>query len=151
MHTLKLIDTMTQEQLFLMPFFGHFALIVILFVWLTYERQTAVKRGEVKVDDFAKAGADPMRSMRVARNLSNQFELPMFALWSALFLTLTKAIGPIDIAAAWVFLAGRIIHTLVQTMTGNVALRGIVFTINFVAVLVLMGRVAQEVFGRGIH
>jgi hypothetical protein len=48
----------------------------------------------------------------------------------------------IDVAAAWVFVAGRIIHTLVQTLTDNVPLRGQVFTINFLAVVVLAGHVA---------
>ena len=41
--------------------------------------------------------------------------------------------------AAWVFVAGRVIHTLVQTLTDNVQLRGQVFMINFLAVAALAG------------
>ncbi len=37
--------------------------------------------------------------------------------------------------------AGRVIHTLVQTLTDNVPLRGQVFLINFVGVVVLVGHV----------
>ena len=40
------------------------------------------------------------------------------------------------------FVAGRVIHTLVQTLTDNVPLRGQVFLINSVAVVVLVGHVA---------
>ena len=47
-----------------------------------------------------------------------------------------------DVVAAWVFVAGRVIHTLVQTLTDNVPLRGKVFMINFLAVLALAAHVA---------
>jgi len=33
----------------------------------------------------------------------------------------------IDVIAAWVFVAGRLVHSLVQTLTDNVPLRGRVF------------------------
>ena len=44
--------------------------------------------------------------------------------------------------ASWLgtlFFAGRVIHTLVQTLTDNVRLRGQVFLINFAGVVVLAG------------
>lgn len=41
----------------------------------------------------------------------------------------------VEVWLAWVFVAGRLIHAYVQVFTTNVRLRGIVFTINFVAVL----------------
>ena len=44
------------------------------------------------------------------------------------------------------FVAGRVIHTLVQTLTDNVPLRGQVFMINFLAVVVLAGHVALLAF-----
>ncbi|WP_052012834.1 MAPEG family protein [Asticcacaulis sp. AC460] len=137
---------MTLEQLFLLPFFGHFGLVGFLYAWLTVERQVAMWKREVKASDFVRAGADPERSLRVARNLSNQFELPVFALFAAALLYLTDHIAMIDVAAAWLFLAGRLIHSFVQTLTRNVPLRGLVFTINFVAVVILMARVAQQAF-----
>jgi len=39
------------------------------------------------------------------------------------------------VALAWIFIAGRILHSAVQILTRNVRLRGVVFTINFLAVL----------------
>lgn len=138
---------LTPEALFVLPFLGHFGLVAFLYVWLTYERQVAVFRREVKVGDFINAGADPARSKRVARNLSNQFELPVFALFAAVLIYGSGRIDMIDIGAAWLFLGGRVIHTLVQTLTNNVPLRGLVFTINFVAVCILMARMAQGVLG----
>lgn len=133
---------MTLPQWFILPFLGHFALVALLYVWLTVLRQNAVAKGEVRIGDFVNAGSDPSRSKRVARNLSNQFELPVFALFSATFIYFSNAVTAIDVAAAWLFLSGRIIHTMVQTLTGNIPLRGMVFLINFMGVAILMGRVA---------
>jgi len=138
--------TLTARQLFLLPFLGHFLLVVGLYAWLTLERQLAILHREVEPGVFVNAGADPGRSKRIARNLSNQFELPVFALFAAAILFMKDAIGPIDIAAAWLFLFGRLIHTAVQTLSDHVPLRGLVFTINFIAVLALMTRVAIVVF-----
>ncbi|WP_140986739.1 MAPEG family protein [Asticcacaulis tiandongensis] len=132
---------MTLTQWFILPFLGHFALVALLYVWLTVLRQSAVAKGEVRIGDFVNAGADPSRSKRVARNLSNQFELPVFALFAATFIYFSQAVTAIDVFAAWLFLAGRLIHSAVQTLTSNIPLRGMVFLINFVSVMILMGRV----------
>ena len=51
-----------------------------------------------------------------------------------------------DVIAAWVFVAGRVIHTLVQTLTDNVPLRGHVFMINFLAVMAFAGHTALLAF-----
>jgi hypothetical protein len=48
----------------------------------------------------------------------------------------------IDVIAAWVFVIGRVVHTLVQTLTDNVPLRGQVFMVNFLAVLALAAHAA---------
>ena len=43
--------------------------------------------------------------------------------------------GTIAVALAWVFVGGRLLHSGVQVLTTNVRLRGLVFTVNFLAVL----------------
>lgn len=133
---------MTIDQLFISAFLAHFAWVVMLYCWLTFERARAVREGQVQIGDFVKVGADPGRAHRVQRNLSNQFEAPVFALFAALFIWFSDAVTWIDVAAAWTFFAGRVIHTGVQTLTTNVPLRGLVFVINFLGVLALMARVA---------
>jgi len=54
----------------------------------------------------------------------------------------------VQTALAWVFVAGRVAHSLGQILTTNVRLRGLVFTVNFVAVLRMWGwLVAVQVAG----
>ena len=130
------------ERLFLLAMLGHFALVVALYVVLTYQRMKAVRAGKAAVGDFVRSSGDPASSARVQRNLANQFEAPMFFYFAAAVLLWAGAVGPFEVAAAWIFLAGRIVHTCVQTMTDDVALRGRAYMISFAATIALMGRVA---------
>ena len=131
----------------LLPLFLHFGLVVGLYTALTWARLTAVRRGEAAKSDFARADGDPPASARIQRNLANQFEAPVFAWIAALLLILTSAVTAWDVAAAWVFLIGRLFHTAVQCLGDNVALRGQVFTINFLGVLWLMAHALLAVLG----
>ncbi len=131
----------------LLPLFLHFGLVTVLYAALTWARLVAVRRGEAAKDDFARADGDPPMSARIQRNLANQFEAPVFAWIAALLLIFTGQVAVWDVAAAWVFLAGRMIHTVVQCSGDNVALRGQVFTINFLGLLWLMGHAFLAVLG----
>ena len=131
----------------LVPLFLHFGLVVGLYVLLTGARLVVVRRGEASKADFARADGDPRLSARIQRNLANQFEAPVFAWIGAGVLIATGSVTILDMAAAWVFLVGRLIHSWVQCSGDNVALRGQVFTINFLAVLWLMAHAALAVVG----
>lgn len=131
----------------LLPLFGHFGLVVGLYATLTWTRLVAVRRGDAAKDDFARADGDPPASARIQRNLANQFEAPVFAWIAAFVLILTAQVTVWDVAAAWVFLAGRLVHTAVQCRGDNVALRGQVFTINFLGLLWLMAHAGMAVLG----
>jgi len=126
----------------------------VLYVWLTVERARAVARGEVKYSAFEFSRNEPPSVARVTRNLANQFELPVIFYAVVVLLVVIGRVGTIDVLAAWVFVAGRVIHTLVQTLTDDVPLRGRVFLINFAAVVVLVVHVALlalEGVGRPLH
>jgi len=77
---------------------------------------------------------------RLSANLRNQFEWPvLFYVVCLLLLSEPAAMHPAHVWLAWVFIIGRVLHTGVQVFTSNVRLRGIVFTINFLAVLAMWG------------
>jgi hypothetical protein len=125
----------------LWPMLAQIGWTFLLYVWLTVARQRAVTAGEVTLDDFARHD-EPHHVARIAYNLSNQFELPVIFYAAAGLLIATNNVTTIDIIAAWVFVAGRVVHTLVQCLTDNVPLRGQVFLINFAGVAVLVGHLA---------
>ena len=121
---------------------AHMALVFGLFAWLSAARMRAVRGGAIGYDAFEFTGGEPPAIARITRNLSNQFELPVLFYVAALLLMQFAAVSTWDVWAAWVFVAGRVAHTAVQTQSGNVRLRGLVFSINALAVLAIVGHVA---------
>jgi hypothetical protein len=134
----------------LWPMLAYIGWVFLLYVWLTIVRAQAVRSGEVEYASFAHRD-EPHHIERITRNLANQFELPVIFYAVVVLLVATGRVTAVDTIAAWVFVAGRVIHTLVQTLTDNVPLRGQVFLINFAGVAVLVGHVvllALEGLGR---
>jgi hypothetical protein len=135
----------------LWPMLAHIGWVFLLYAWLTYARTRAVMRGEVDYSCFELGREEPLAIARITRNLANQFELPAIFYALVILLIATGTVTAFDVIAAWVFVAGRIVHTLVQTLTDNVKLRGQVFMINFLAVAALAGHsllLAWEGVGR---
>jgi hypothetical protein len=120
---------MSQSLIF--PMAAHVALTAFLYALLTVARAPAVWGIGRRPD-----GTSPWASMepRISANLSNQFEWPLF-FHAACLILMQLGFGPAAVWLAWIFVAGRVVHSAVQILTRNVRLRGIVFTINFLAVL----------------
>jgi hypothetical protein len=125
----------------LFPMLAQIGWVFALYAWLTVARQRAVKAGEVKYDDFARHD-EPHHVARIAYNLANQFELPVIFYAAVVLLIATNNVTHVDIIAAWLFVAGRVVHTLVQCLTDNVPLRGQVFLINVAGGAILVGHLA---------
>ena len=145
---------MTGVGSLLWPMLAQIGLTCALYVWLTVARAGAVKRGEVEYSAFALGRDEPARIARISRNLANQFELPVIFYAAVVLLVVIGRVTTLDVLAAWVFVGGRAIHTLVQTRTNDVPLRGRVFLINFAAVVVLVGHLvmlALEGVGRPLQ
>ena len=91
-------------------------------------------------------GSNPFTDVepRISANLSNQFEWPMFFFAACILLMLLDRVNSAAVTLAWVFVVGRVLHSCVQILTKNIRLRGIIFTINFLAVLGLWVLVAWK-------
>ncbi|WP_045860250.1 MAPEG family protein [Teredinibacter purpureus] len=121
-----------EHPLFL-PMFVHMIWTVVLYVVLTLLRAPAVwgvgrrKHYENTLTDIEK---------RTSANLSNQFEWPMFFYVIGVIVLASEVVNSVwYVGLAWVFVAGRIVHSGVQILTTNIRLRGLVFSVNFSAVL----------------
>ncbi len=126
----------------LLPLLAQIAWTFLLYVWLTVARMAAVRRGEAGFATFEFGLGEPPAVARITRNLGNQFELPAIFYAVVVLLIVLKQTLLIDVLAAWAFVAGRVVHTGVQTLTSNVRLRGMVFMINFLGLAVLVAHLA---------
>ncbi|MCH6482555.1 MAPEG family protein [Pseudoxanthomonas sp. LH2527] len=124
-----------MDTALLLPMTAHVALAALLYVLLTVARAPAIWGIGRRAD-----GSNPFASLepRIGANLSNQFEWPLFFHVACVLLMLLGT-SAMAIALAWLFVGGRLLHSAVQILTTNVRLRGLVFTVNFLAVLGLWG------------
>lgn len=120
-----------MPQLLIVPMAAHVALLVLLYALLTVARAPAVWGIGRRAD-----GSNPWAPYepRISANLSNQFQWPLLFYVACLLLQQAQP-GTWAQVLAWVFVAGRVLHSGVQILSQNVRLRGIVFTLNFLAVL----------------
>ena len=128
----------TPASTLILPMATHVALAALLYVLLTVARAPRVWGIGGSSTGFA-ALVDI--EARISANLSNQFEWPLFFHVACLVFLARGEIDVIQLWFAWIFVAGRLAHSLVQILTSNIRLRGLVFTINFVAVLALWASV----------
>ena len=127
---------MTTESLVL-AMAVHVMWLAILYLLLTVARAPSVWGLGRRPD-----GSNPFSAYepRISANLRNQFEWPVlfYVICLLLLLDPTK-IHPAHMWLAWIFILGRIVHSGVQVLTSDVRLRGVVFTVNFPAVLLMWG------------
>lgn len=128
----------------ILPMAAQVALAALLYVLLSLARAPKVWSVGQRAD-----GSNPWASLepRISANLSNQFEWPVFFYAACLLLMQAHSTGPVVVWLAWVFVAGRLAHSCVQILTTNIRLRGLVFTINFLAVLGLWVVVLWPLWG----
>lgn len=125
-----------SNTLLLYPMAAHVALAAFLYALLTIVRAPAIWGMGRNAD-----GSNPWATVerRISANLSNQFEWPVFFYVDCLLALQLGAVNQALLVLAWIFIAGRIAHSLVQVLTTNIRLRGMVFTVNFLAVLGMWG------------
>ena len=119
----------------IIPMFAHVALTSLLYALLTIMRAPSVWNIGARDD-----GTNPLNvfESRISANLSNQFEWPLFFYIACIILMANQQFYSLTyLYLAWVFILGRVVHGLVQVLTSNIRLRGIVFTINFLAVFAM--------------
>jgi len=120
---------------------SHVAWTAFLYALLTIARAPAVWGIGRRAD-----GSNPWAKLepRISANLRNQFEWPLLFYVACLLLLQQGAANHTAIVLAWIFIGGRLLHSAVQILTGNIRLRGLVFMVNFLAVLglwlVVLGR-----------
>jgi hypothetical protein len=130
----------------ILPMAFHVAWTAFLYALLTIARAPAVWGIGRHAD-----GGNPWAKLepRISANLRNQFEWPLLFHVACLLLLQRGDIDPAAIVLAWIFIGGRLLHSAVQILTTNIRLRGLVFMVNFLAVLGLWALIVQAAAARG--
>ena len=129
-----------MEHPLILPMAVHVAFTALLYALLTVARAPKIWGVGQRQD-----GSNPWAEVepRISANLSNQFEWPLYFYAACLLLIQVQAESSAAVLLAWVFIAGRLAHSYVQICTTNIRVRGLVFTVNFLATLGLWAVVLQ--------
>lgn len=116
----------------ILPMAFHVAWTAFLYALLTIARAPAVWGIGHRTD-----GSNPWAKLepRISANLRNQFEWPLLFYVACLLLLQQVETSQAAVVLAWIFVGGRLLHSAAQILTTNIRLRGLVFMVNFVAVL----------------
>src|SRR5688572_25544037 len=126
---------MSGKEVFF-PALAMVALTLIVWVRLYAVRIPEMRRLRIHPQAVATSAQKSARLIdtRAADNFSNLFEVPVLFYLALILAYLTQQATPLVLALAWVFVAGRALHSLIQCSYNKVMHR---FTVYFISTCVV--------------
>jgi hypothetical protein len=126
------------------PFFATMLLTLCVWTYMYVRRIAFINRSQLPPQDLAVPGAlarlSPPAVANPSDNLKNLFEIPVIFYALVLFLFMTSAVDGIYLAAAWVFVAFRVAHSIVHCTFNLVMLRFSLYLVATLAVWFILVR-----------
>lgn len=140
---------MPQSTIFA-PFFAMALLTLAVWVYMYIRRLHYIGSNHINPQDFA-VPSQPARPAPAAvatpsDNLKNLFEMPVLFYALVLYLFVTNQVDSAYVAAAWVFVAFRALHSVVHSTVNRVTLRFGLYMISTVALWFMTVRAALAYF-----
>lgn len=138
-----------NEEIF-HPFFA--MMLVTFAVWVyMYMRRTSYLAGERvdlrKVDTPAKMDLNVPADINLpAYALKNLFELPVLFYALCLYLYVTSSVDGFYLAAAWIFVVGRLLHVVIYCVYNKVMHRFIAYFSSALVLWVMVIRASVDAF-----
>lgn len=134
---------MAQSAIF-GPMFATMALTFVVWVYMYVRRIRFINSSAIRPEDLnspaALAAISPPQVSNPSDNLKNLFEIPVLFYALALYLFVTGRVDGPYLAAAWVFVGFRILHSAVHCTVNIVMLRFTLYLISTLAVWFIAGR-----------
>ncbi len=139
---------MNQAQIF-RPMFVLFLLTLIVWVYMYARRIPFILKADLKPEQLTPvelARLSPPAVSTPSDNLKNLFEVPTIFYAMALYLYVTQEVDDTQLAAAWIFVAFRVLHSLVHCTFNYVLLRFWLYAISTSALWFMVVRSALKLF-----
>ena len=128
------------------PFFACIALTLVVWVYMYVRRIHFLVSRNIDSKDMAVPGAlaaiTPPAVSNPSDNLKNLFEIPVLFYALTLYLFVTQRVDDAYVAAAWIFVGFRVLHSLVHCTINVVLLRFYLYLTATVAVWFIALRAA---------
>ena len=133
------------------PFFATVFLTLVVWVYMYIRRIAFITANNIRSQDLAVPGAlaqiSPPAISNPSDNLKNLFEIPVLFYALTLYLFVTKQVDTLYVDAAWVFVAFRVLHSVIHCTFNLIMLRFYLYLIATVAVWFIAIRAALVYFG----
>lgn len=136
---------MTQNAIFA-PFFATMCLTLLVWVYMYIRRISFIRSRKLRPQELtglnALAQISPPAVANPSDNLKNLFEIPVLFYALVLYLFITNQVDAVYVNAAWIFVAFRILHSLVHCTFNLIMLRFYLYLFATLAVWFMALRAA---------
>ncbi len=140
---------MTQTAIFA-PVFAMFFLTLIVWVYMYARRIRFITSNNLSAEQLAPAEFARLSPPEVANpsdNLKNLFEIPVLFYALAIYLFVTNTVDTVYVAAAWVFVGFRVLHSAMHCTINIVMMRFYLYLVATVSFWFMAGRAALQYLG----
>ena len=124
--------------------FGMGLLSFVMMNWMSLTRLPAMRKEGVTLQDAAHTSdlraRLPSSARRISDNYNHLFEAPTVFYAVALAIIVAGLADPVYAVCAWVFLAARVLHSLVQATINLVPIRLTFYLVSWAALAVMIIR-----------
>ncbi len=140
---------MTQTVIFA-PVFATFFLTLIVWVYMYARRIRFITSNNLSAEQLAPAEFARLSPPEVANpsdNLKNLFEIPVLFYALAIYLFVTNTVDTVYVAATWVFVGFRVLHSAMHCTINIVMVRFYLYLVATVSFWFMAGRAALQYLG----
>lgn len=137
------------QNLIILPVAAQVLLTLVVLLLMARARTRSMNERGKTAQDLALATATDWdaAARKASNNYVNLFEIPVLFYVVTAFALITRMVDVWMLALAWIFVASRVLHSIVHLTTNIVRWRGSVFLVSFVMVVamwvLLLWRVVQ--------
>jgi hypothetical protein len=122
----------------LLPLFVEVVLTFVLLIQTAILRRGGVASGAVEPARIALGEPNwPPRTMQFGNAFSNQFQLPVLFYVLTILVIVTRHADLLFVILAWLFVVFRMWHAAIHTTTNAVMLRGLVYGLGALVLMVM--------------
>ena len=110
---------------------------MIMLIWLYATRIPAMQKAKVRPGEATKAQMEALPVANVANNYNHLMEQPTLFYAICFSLQFLDQASEINIGLAWLYVALRVVHSLVQATVNVIMIRWLIFMAASVALLML--------------
>ena len=143
---------MFKEFLLIQPVVALLAWSAIMFIWMYATRIPALLKAGVDLKNrVGGQGKDldsilPPQVQWKAHNYNHLTEQPTLFYATVFALIVTGCDSPIALFAAWAYVALRVIHSLIQSISNRIRYRFLFFLLASIALIILIGFAVTSAF-----